>query len=82
MSDIGGARRASHPRLICSKSARTSRDETPLAFTVAPERTLSVAGDVYPDLGDVRGQAHAKRAVEIAAAGGHSLLFMESAGRG
>src|SRR5258707_15780006 len=29
-----------------------------------------------PDLTDVRGQVHAKRALEIAAAGGHSLLLM------
>jgi len=30
----------------------------------------------YPDLADVRGQAQAKRALEIAAAGGHSLLLL------
>lgn len=36
----------------------------------------------YPDLIDVRGQGHAKRALEIAAAGSHSLLFSGPPGTG
>ena len=36
------------------------------------------AGAARLDLADVRGQAHAKRALLIAAAGGHSLLKLES----
>lgn len=36
----------------------------------------------YPDLLDVKGQAHAKRALEIAAAGGHSLLMVGPPGTG
>jgi magnesium chelatase family protein len=36
----------------------------------------------YADLLDVKGQAHAKRALEIAAAGGHSLLMVGSPGTG
>ena len=33
----------------------------------------------YPDLADVRGQAHARRALEVAAAGGHSILLLRPA---
>jgi magnesium chelatase family protein len=36
----------------------------------------------HPDLADVRGQLHARRALEIAAAGGHSLLFSGPPGTG
>ena len=35
-----------------------------------------------PDLSDVRGQAQAKRVLEIAAAGGHSLLLVGPPGTG
>jgi len=36
----------------------------------------------YPDLAEVRGQDHAKRALEVAAAGGHSLLLLGPPGTG
>jgi magnesium chelatase family protein len=40
------------------------------------------AGNVATDLADVRGQPHARRALEIAAAGGHSLLLIGPPGTG
>jgi magnesium chelatase family protein len=37
---------------------------------------------LYPDLADVKGQAGARRALEIAAAGGHSLILIGPPGAG
>jgi magnesium chelatase family protein len=47
-----------------------------------PEPAMAEDGGVYPDLRDIKGQETAKRALEVAAAGGHNLLMVGPPGAG
>ena len=58
--------------------AHLSGRELLAPYAVSPAPTFAH----YPDLAEVKGQAQAKRALEVAAAGGHSLLMSGPPGAG
>jgi magnesium chelatase family protein len=53
-----------------------------LAKLPRQQAQVGAEGPIYPDLSDVKGQSTARRALEVAAAGGHHLLLMGPPGTG
>jgi len=68
---------ADHLRSVCAHLMQQS-----LIEKFVPSECADSPVQPYPDLSDVRGQIQAKRALEIAAAGGHSILLTGPPGTG
>jgi magnesium chelatase family protein len=71
-------RGASALREVCAHL----RDGPPLPAWESPPLPLIQRLEAQPDLSEVRGQLLAKRALEVAAAGGHHLLYLGAPGSG
>ncbi|TBR19466.1 ATP-binding protein, partial [bacterium] len=65
---------------LAEAAAVLGRPDAPLALPAPEHAPAPVSGT--PDLADVRGQALARRALELSAAGGHNLLMVGPPGSG
>jgi magnesium chelatase family protein len=81
------SRRRARPKVPARVELATTRGPA-TASAAAPDGRQAravvspIADDEHPDLAEVRGQAEARRALEVALAGGHGLLFIGPPGTG
>ena len=75
---VRGGRRRGRPVVARPRVTITG----PVVASPAPGTAVLVPASLVPDLAEVRGQAQARRALEIALAGQHGLLYMGPPGVG
>jgi magnesium chelatase family protein len=79
--DAMRSRRRASPRRPDRVELASGNSSEQASAATAPPAVAALSADV-PDLGDVRGQAEARRALEVAISGGHGLLFIGPPGTG